>query len=123
MMFDVGDDCPVDEFGLQLMQDDLDMSITVKAKARHGNMAVIIKTQVGNTQKQHCLDYLWRSTPAYFKQEQNAAALCRARAILLGLGEDKVLKAGIPDSYGVQPTSLRNPCEEDKFIGNEKIPN
>ena len=46
MMFDVGDDCPVDEYGLQQMQVDLDVAITVKPKARQSNMSVIIKAQV-----------------------------------------------------------------------------
>ena len=48
MMFDVSDDCPVDEMGLQQMQAELDVAVTVKPKARQSNKSVIIKAQVQN---------------------------------------------------------------------------
>ncbi len=83
-MFDLSD-CQgagaLDDLTVQRLQQDLDVSIAIKPKARQTNKSVIIKAQ-----------------------ERNASAIYRARSLLLGL-EEEPIKAAIPDTYNIQAVS------------------
>ena len=47
MMFDLHYDCEFDDGIVQKLQDDLDVAISIKPKAKQANKSVIIKAQVG----------------------------------------------------------------------------
>ena len=49
MMFDLHYDCDFDDSVVQKLQDDLDVAISIKPKAKQANKSVIIKAQVRNT--------------------------------------------------------------------------
>ena len=46
MMFDLHYDCDFDDSVVQKLQDELDVAISIKPKAKQGNKSVIIKAQV-----------------------------------------------------------------------------
>ncbi len=48
MMFDIHDESELEEGLVQQLQTDLDVSISIKPKARQSNKSVIIKAQVRN---------------------------------------------------------------------------
>merc|ERR1719220_1724242 len=82
MMFDLPDDILIDDGCVQGLQEDLDVSITIKPKSRQANKTVIIRTQ-----------------------ERNASAIYKARAVILGLDDEPVVKATIPECYNIQAVS------------------
>ena len=47
-MFDLHYDCEFDDSIVAKLQDDLDVAISIKPKAKQGNKSVIIKAQVSN---------------------------------------------------------------------------
>ena len=76
MMFEMPDNLDLlDESGIQKLQEELDVCISIKPKQRQANKSVLIKAQ-----------------------ERNAGAMYKARHFLLGLDGDPI-KAAIPDSY------------------------
>ncbi len=82
MMFDLGSESDAlleDAALVPGLQNELDVSITIKPKARHNNKAVIVKAQ-----------------------ERNAAAMYRVRTVLLGLDPAEATKATIPDTYNIR---------------------
>ena len=48
MMFDLPDDVMIDDSCVQGLQEELDVSITIKPKSRQANKTVIIRTQERN---------------------------------------------------------------------------
>merc|ERR1719458_850276 len=82
MMFDLPDDVMIDDGCVQGLQEELDVSITIKPKSRQANKTVIIRTQ-----------------------ERNGSAIYKARAVILGLDDEPVVKATIPECYNIQAVS------------------
>merc|ERR1712142_1434572 len=78
MMFDLPESLQVDETVISKLQDDQDVIISIKPKARQTNKSCIIKTQ-----------------------ERNSAGLYLARHILLQLDrqEEALVRAEIPETY------------------------
>jgi hypothetical protein len=46
MMFDLPDNVEIDDVSIQKMQEELDVSISIKPKQRQANKSVMIKAQV-----------------------------------------------------------------------------
>merc|ERR1719228_3166201 len=80
MMFDLPESLQVEESVISKLQDDEDINISIKPKARQTNKSCIIKTQ-----------------------ERNSAGLYMARHILLQLDrqEEPLVRAEIPETYKV----------------------
>jgi len=80
MMFDLPESLQVEESVISKLQDDQDVTISIKPKARQTNKSCIIKTQ-----------------------ERNSAGLYLARHILLQLDkqEETLVRAEIPETYKV----------------------
>ena len=79
MMFEMPDSLNVlDEAGIQKLQEDLDVCISIKPKQRQANKSVLIKAQ-----------------------ERNASSMYRARHILLGL-DGQAIEATVPETYKMQ---------------------
>jgi len=81
MMFDLPDNVEIDDASIQKMQEELDVSISIKPKQRQANKSVMIKAQ-----------------------ERNASGMYRARHVILGLEGDPI-KADIPETYKLQSVS------------------
>merc|ERR1719308_519813 len=90
MMFDIPESLPVDESVISKLQEDNDVLISIKPKARQSSKSCIIKTQ-----------------------ERNSAGLYAARHILLQLDrqEEPLVRAEIPETYKVPLSgSSSNSC-------------
>merc|ERR1719312_357022 len=80
MMFDIPESLPVDDVVISKLQDDNDVTISIKPKARQSSKSCIIKTQ-----------------------ERNSAGLYVARHVLLQLDRqgESLIRADIPETYKV----------------------
>ena len=76
MMFDLPDDVMIDDSCVQGLQEELDVSITIKPKSRQANKTVIIRTQERNASAIYKVGILRRSR-ARFKETRFFISQCR----------------------------------------------
>lgn len=95
MMFEMPDNLELlDDAGIQKLQEDLDVCISIKPKQRQANKSVLIKAQ-----------------------ERNASSIYKVRQILLGLQCDQLV-ASIPETYKMPSGSSPQLAGESSFLAS-----